>query len=114
MKSTALGQTLIARADNHSAFARVFVEPVLRQAATSDITPENMLGYTMTHEIAHLLAGPAHQSWGLMDKRWSTQATAQVRSGSLRFDRDAASALRSGADERIAAQSGGQVAAGLE
>jgi hypothetical protein len=114
LKSNALGQAFTSSAVNSSASARVFVEPVLRQAAKSTTSPENMLGYTMTHEIAHLLAGPAHQSWGLMDKRWSTQATAQVRSGSLRFDKSAAAALKSGADERIAAQRSGQVTAGLE
>jgi hypothetical protein len=110
----ALGQSLLAGDDVYSAYARVFVQPIMNRAATANIRPEYLLGYTMTHEIAHLVLGPAHSAYGLMRKRWSAEEEGRIRAGSLRFAKDESAALRLGMSGRLASARGATSVAGLK
>jgi len=110
----ALGQSLLTGDDSYSAYARIFVAPILGRAETASVPPDYLLGYTMIHEIAHLVLGPEHAPWGLMRKRWGPDEEARIRNGSLRFSKDESTALRLGMSERIASARGATSLAGLK
>ena len=102
----ALGQSLLPGDENYAAYSRVFVGPVMRRAQAANMTPEYLLAYTISHEIAHLLIGGTHTPYGLMRQRWSADEESRMRVGSLRFDRSEASVMRSRMSERVATAKG--------
>lgn len=110
----ALGQSLLTGDDVYAAYSRVFVEPVIRRAIIANMAPEYLLGYTLTHEIAHLVIGPAHTPYGLMRGRWSAEEESRIRTGSLHFAKNESAALRIGMTQRIASARGATSVAGLK
>lgn len=109
----ALGQSLLPGDDVYAAYARVFAGPVVRRAEAASMPSEQLLGYTMSHEIAHLLIGGAHTPFGLMRQRWTKEEEGRIRVGSLRFDKNEAVALRSRMFERLATARGATAVAGV-
>jgi hypothetical protein len=67
--------------------AYVFYEAVVNAARRWGTPVSSMLGYTIVHELAHLLLpGEGHDNTGVMRKRWGLDDLHQIRRRALMFD----------------------------
>lgn len=70
--------------------ADVYYPAVHAFAQTSPGSEYSLIGYTMAHELGHLLLGPGHRRTGIMSARWGSRETFAISKEWLKFDpRDA-------------------------
>jgi hypothetical protein len=79
-------------------------KPAIESLAERTRTREGqLLGYTIVHELGHLLIGPGHRPGGIMSARWGDKETFKISKNWLAFD----SKDRIGIRERLAQMEGG-------
>jgi hypothetical protein len=66
-------------------YADVYVDAVLKFAASHDATADDVLGYAIAHELGHLLLGPRHAPTGLMSGMWRADDVQAMRRRALHF-----------------------------
>lgn len=81
--------------DGAANYAEIYYQPV-RQLAIAHQLPEvnDILGYVVVHELAHLLLGPRHTLHGVMSVRWSIEDLQMMPQHRLRFTQVEGSAIR--------------------
>src|SRR5262249_60671850 len=80
---TALGEALPCGLGREGCIASVFLDRVQEFANRSGISPHEVLGYAMAHELGHLLLGAnSHSNRGLMQARLPNR---DIQRGDLLF-----------------------------
>jgi hypothetical protein len=79
-------------------------KPALKSLAERTRTEEGqLLGYTIVHELGHLLIGPGHRPGGIMSASWGDKETFKIGKNWLVFDPKDRVRIR----ERLAQMEGG-------
>ena len=71
MRNEILGQALCV-GDNEGNYINIYGKSVLRTAAGSEKRMALLLGYSIAHEIGHLLLGPKHTT-SIMARDWAAR-----------------------------------------
>ncbi len=80
----AMGRAFVAGDDGY--MADVYWPPVRALAEDTQSSAGSIIGYTMAHELGHLLLGPGHRPRGLMAARWGDDEVRLLDQRSLGFD----------------------------
>lgn len=81
----ALGRAFVS--DGEGYIADVYYPAVEALSKTSQAGTASLIGYTIAHEIGHLLLGPGHKPHGIMRARWSQDELFALAQRSLGFDK---------------------------
>jgi hypothetical protein len=66
--------------------AWIFYDPIKKFAAEREMSPAQLLGHVLAHEMGHILLGAkSHSGMGLMRAQWSSRELQAVDQGTLYF-----------------------------
>jgi hypothetical protein len=69
-----------------AADAWIFYDPIKKFAAEREVSPAQLLGHVLAHEMGHILLGEkSHSGMGLMRAQWSSRELLAVEHGTLYF-----------------------------
>lgn len=81
----AMGYSLIV-AGQAPVYAKVLLPRVMQYAEFADLRVSTVLGYSIAHEVAHLLLrSNGHGNFGIMKARWSRSDARLLDGGRLKF-----------------------------
>lgn len=81
----AMGYSLIV-AGQAPVYAKVLLPRVMQYAEFADVRVSTVLGYSIAHEVAHLLLrSNSHGNFGIMQARWSRSDARLLGGGRLKF-----------------------------
>jgi hypothetical protein len=82
----ALGDAHVDRAAGEGTLATIYLERITSVAHQAQIDVSTLAGWTMAHELGHLLLGTtAHSATGLMRAQWSTAILRHPAGNQWRF-----------------------------
>lgn len=81
----AMGRAFVS--DGKGYLADVYYPAVQAVSETSQAGMASLIGYTIAHEIGHLLLGPGHRRRGIMRGRWGQEELLALAQRSLGFDK---------------------------
>jgi hypothetical protein len=81
----AMGRAFMA--DGEGYIADVYYRPVKVMSENSQASMSSLIGYTMAHEIGHLLLGPGHRAHGIMRATWGEDELRAISQRFLGFDK---------------------------
>jgi hypothetical protein len=81
----AMGRAFVSNGEGY--IADVYYPAIQVLSETSQAGPGSLLGYTIAHEIGHLLLGPGHRPRGIMRGRWGQDEFLALAQRSLSFDK---------------------------
>ena len=73
---------------------RVFFRQVQDFARAYHLPLSTALGYVISHEVGHLILGPAHSDTGIMQARWDQALARDASRGGLSFSDEQARRIR--------------------
>lgn len=82
----AMGRAFVSTA-GEGFLADVYYPAVKTLSESSQASPGSLLGYTIAHELGHLLLGPGHRPGGVMCARWNAKEADAIAKRWLTFDR---------------------------
>jgi hypothetical protein len=100
----AMGRAFVSEGTDHireGYIADVYYQAIqaLSNATQTDIGP--LIGYTVAHEIGHLLLGPGHRARGIMRATWGEDELRAVSQRYLSFDKADQIRLREGLRQNL-------------
>ncbi len=81
----AMGRAFVSTA-GEGFLADVYYPAIKTLSESSHANQDALLGYTIAHEVGHLLLGPGHRPGGIMCARWSGKETGAISKRWLKFD----------------------------
>ena len=88
----AMGRAFVS--DGEGYIADVYYPAIQSLSETSQAGVGSLIGYTIAHEIGHLLLGPGHRPRGIMRARWGQDELRALAQRSLGFDKADRARLR--------------------
>lgn len=105
-REEALGMSLLTEKGT-GVHAHLYFTRVRELAARFGIDALSLLSFAAVHEICHLLTGPIHYPWGIMQASWSHKQVEGLINGGILFTQPHARKLQAG----LAARTGQVLAA---
>jgi hypothetical protein len=81
----AMGRAFVSNGEGY--IADVYYPAIQGLSEASEAGPASLIGYTIVHEIGHLLLGPGHRPQGIMRARWGQEEFLALAQRSLTFDK---------------------------
>jgi hypothetical protein len=81
----AMGRAFVSGGEGY--IADVYYPAIQALSETSQPGVGSLIGYTIAHEIGHLLLGPEHRPRGIMRARWGQDELRALAQRSLGFDK---------------------------
>ena len=88
----AMGRAFVS--DGEGYVADVYYPAIQALSENSQAGVASLIGYTIAHEIGHLLLGPGHRLRGIMRARWGQDELRALAQRSLGFDKADRARLR--------------------
>jgi len=100
------GSSLIVR-EGFSRYASVLYGEIRARGDGEAVFEGRMLGYTIAHEVGHLLLGSdTHSPAGIMTARWNSKVLRSATRQTFSFTKEQAEQLRANVRARLAAEMG--------
>jgi hypothetical protein len=103
----AMGRAFVSEGEDHTRegyIADVYYRAVRVLSETTQTSMGSLIGYTMAHEIGHLLLGPGHRAHGIMRATWGQDELRGLSQRFLGFDKADQIRLREGLRQNLARQ----------
>jgi hypothetical protein len=103
----AMGRAFVSESEDHvreGYIADVYYQAVRVLSETTQTAMGSLVGYTMAHEIGHLLLGPGHRARGIMRATWGGDELRALSQRNLGFDKADQIRLREGLRQNLSRQ----------
>jgi hypothetical protein len=100
----AMGRAFVSEDENHvreGYIADVYYRAVRVLSDTTQTSMGSLIGYTIAHEIGHLLLGPGHRAYGIMRAKWGQDELRAISQRFLGFDKADQIKLREGLRQNL-------------
>jgi hypothetical protein len=100
----AMGRAFVSESEDHvreGYIADVYYQAVRVLSETTQTGMAPLIGYTIAHEIGHLLLGPGHRAHGIMRATWGQDELRSLSQRYLGFDKEDRIGLREGLRQNL-------------